>query len=53
MLAPVVAERYGKTQLNCFQAFSGRGAWIRTELAGDRVKLSGQAVSVIEGTFKL
>ncbi|MEO9969453.1 MAG: PhzF family phenazine biosynthesis protein [Hyphomonadaceae bacterium] len=53
MLAPVVAERYTKTSLKCFQAFAGRGAWIGTELVGDRVKLSGQAVTVIEGKFTL
>ena len=53
MLAPVVAPRFGKAKLNCFQAFAGRGAWIGTELMNDRVKLSGQAVSVIEGTLTL
>lgn len=53
MLAPVVATRFGKTKLACFQAYAGRGAWIGTELIGERVKLSGQAVSVIEGTFTL
>ena len=53
MLAPIVAERFGKTKLICFQAYAGRGAWIGTELDGDRVKLSGQAVSVIEGKFTL
>lgn len=53
MLAPVIAERYANTSLKCFQAFEGRGAWIGTELLGDRVKLSGHAVTVIEGKFKL
>ena len=53
MLAPVIAARFGKTRLNCFQAYAGRGAWIGTELAGARVKLSGQAVTVIEGVFRV
>ncbi len=53
MLAPVIAERFGKTALNCYQAYAGRGAWIGTELIGDRVKLSGQAVTVITGEFTL
>ena len=53
MLAPVVALMAGKTRLNCFQAYAGRGGWIGTELIGDRVKLSGQAVTVIEGTLRL
>ncbi len=53
MLAPVIAERFGHTKLTCYQAYAGRGAWIGTELAGTRVKLSGQAVTVIEGVFRL
>lgn len=53
MLAPVLAALTGKTQLKCFQAYAGRGAWVGTELAGARVKLSGQAVTMIEGTFRL
>ena len=53
MLAPVAAGRFGKTVLNCYQACAGRGAWIGTELMDNRVKLSGQAVSVIEGSFTL
>ena len=53
MLAPAVAAVSGKTRLNCFQAYAGRGAWIGTELVGDRVNLSGQAVTVIEGVFRI
>lgn len=53
MVAPLGADVLGKTRLKCFQAYPGRGAWIGTELAGDRVKLSGQAVTVIEGQFTL
>jgi len=53
MLVPVVATLSGKTALSCYQAYAGRGARIDTELVGDRGKLSGQAVTVIEGTFRL
>ena len=53
MLAPVIAARFGNTKLNCFQAYAGRGAWIGTEVISGRVKLSGQAVTVIEGMFRL
>lgn len=52
MLAPVIAERFGKANLKCFQDYAGRGAWIGTELVGERVKLSGQSISVIEGVFR-
>ena len=53
MLSAVVAHRTGQTRLSCFQAYPGRGGRIGTELVGDRVKLSGDAVTVIEGRFKL
>ena len=53
ILAPVMAEVSGQKSLKCFQAYAGRGAWVGTELVGERVKLSGQAVTVIEGQFTL
>ncbi|MEO1100795.1 MAG: PhzF family phenazine biosynthesis protein [Pseudomonadota bacterium] len=53
MLAAVMAPKLGKSALDCFQAYPGRGAYIGAELAGDRVKLRGQAVTVIEGVFRL
>lgn len=39
--------------IDCFQAFPGRGARIGVELVGDRVKLRGHSVTVIEGVFRL
>lgn len=51
IIAPFFSERLNKTELNCFQAYPGRGAHIATRLAGDRVKLIGRARTVIEGTF--
>jgi len=53
MLAPLMADRLGRDELSCFQAYPGRGAWIGTALSGDRVILTGRAVTVIEGTFRL
>ncbi|MEZ5946161.1 MAG: PhzF family phenazine biosynthesis protein [Hyphomonas sp.] len=53
MLARVMSQRFGKTFLRCFQAYPGRGGFIDTRLEGDRVKLIGRAVTVIEGRFRL
>ena len=53
MLARVMSERFGKSELKCYQAYPGRGAFIDTKLAGDRVKLIGTSVTVIEGSFTL
>lgn len=53
MLAPVMAEVTGKTSLSCFQAYPSRGAHIETEIVGDRVKITGSAVTVIKGTFRV
>jgi PhzF family phenazine biosynthesis protein len=40
------AEKLGKTEMTAYQA-SARGGTVRVRLAGDRVKLSGQAVTVL------
>ena len=53
LIAPIVAHLTGKLTANCYQAYPGRGAFIETELIGDRVKLRGQSVTVIEGTFRI
>ncbi|WP_084399278.1 PhzF family phenazine biosynthesis protein [Henriciella aquimarina] len=52
IVAAIMGARLNKP-LDCFQAYPGRGARIGAELAGDRVKLRGDAVTVIEGTFTL
>ncbi len=51
-LAPYWAARLGKTALKGFQA-SRRGGEVGCELQGDRVLLSGQACTVLEGTLRL
>jgi len=53
MVSPLMSRQLGKEKLSCFQAYPGRGAWVGTELSGDRVKLSGTSVTVIEGQFHL
>ncbi|HZD78192.1 MAG TPA: PhzF family phenazine biosynthesis protein [Acidobacteriaceae bacterium] len=47
-LAPYWIERLGKSEIVAYQA-SARGGWLRLRLAGDRVKLRGQAVTTLRG----
>ncbi|TWU39488.1 PhzF family phenazine biosynthesis protein [Novipirellula artificiosorum] len=47
-LAPYWSEELGKTSLVGYQA-SARGGAVRCEVAGDRVLLTGTAVTVLEG----
>jgi PhzF family phenazine biosynthesis protein len=47
-LAPYWAEQLGTTKLVGYQA-SRRGGTVHCEVSGDRVKLSGTAVTVLEG----
>ena len=49
-LAPYWGSKLNKTAMVGFQA-SPRGGSVRVELAGDRVKLSGGAVTVYRGTL--
>ncbi len=47
-LAPYWADRLGKPSLVGYQA-SARGGTVRCEVVGDRVHLTGTAVTVLEG----
>jgi len=47
-LTPFWSERLGRAEMTAYQA-SPRGGVIRVRLAGDRVKLAGQAVTVLRG----
>lgn len=47
-LAPYWSERLGKKEFLAYQA-SSRGGTVRVRLAGDRVGLGGQAVTVMRG----
>jgi predicted PhzF superfamily epimerase YddE/YHI9 len=46
-LTPYWAEKLGKTEMTAYQA-SVRGGTVRVRLAGERVRLSGQAVTVMK-----
>ncbi|WP_437638481.1 PhzF family phenazine biosynthesis protein [Sorangium sp. So ce854] len=50
-LTPFWAARLGKTEMVAYQA-SARGGVVRVRLRGDRVDLSGQAVTVMEGELR-
>jgi PhzF family phenazine biosynthesis protein len=47
-LAPFWSERLGRTALTGFQA-SARGGLVRTRVRGERVLLTGDAVTVVDG----
>ncbi len=47
-LTPYWCERLGRTELTGYQA-SSRGGLVRVALRGDRVRLSGHAVTTIDG----
>jgi len=47
-LTPFWSERLKQTEMTAYQA-SSRGGVIRVRLAGDRVMLAGQAVTVLRG----
>ena len=47
-LAPYWSKKLGKTRMTGYQA-SQRGGTVRVEVGADRVKLSGQAVTVFRG----
>ncbi len=50
VLAPYWAAKLGRARLVGFQA-SRRGGVVRVQAAGERVLLSGQAVTVLRGTL--
>jgi PhzF family phenazine biosynthesis protein len=49
-LAPYWASKLGQEQFVAYQA-SARGGTLRIQLAGDRVRLAGQAVTVLSGSL--
>ncbi|MCC7433609.1 MAG: PhzF family phenazine biosynthesis protein [Methanoregulaceae archaeon] len=51
-LSPFWCAKLGKTELLGYQA-SARGGYVRTEMRGERVQLSGKAITVVEGTLCL
>lgn len=53
ILAPLYAAKLGREHLQFHQAYPGRGGDVGAELKGDRVLLSGGAVTVIESRLRL
>ena len=53
ILTPLFAQRLGRDRLRFHQAFPGRGGDMEGEMAGDRVLLSGRAVTVMESRLRL
>jgi len=47
-LGPYWAAKLGKAELTGYQA-SARGGWVKVAVAGARVKLDGQAVTIVRG----
>jgi PhzF family phenazine biosynthesis protein len=53
ILSPLFSQKLGRASLKFHQAYPGRGGDLECELAGDRVKLRGSAVTVLEGLLRL
>ena len=51
-LAPYWADRIGRKSLVGYQA-SPRGGVVHCEVADDRVRLTGQAITILEGTLRI
>jgi predicted PhzF superfamily epimerase YddE/YHI9 len=53
MLSPLFGEKLGRQRLRFHQAYPGRGGDIDCEHAGERVRLRGGAVTVLEAQLRL
>ena len=53
ILAPVWAAKLGRLELDFHQAYPGRGGELRCRVAGERVMIEGQALTVIESRLRL
>jgi len=53
ILAPLYAEKLGRSVVRFHQAYPGRGGDLETELRGERVVLSGKAITVMESRLRL
>jgi PhzF family phenazine biosynthesis protein len=52
-LAPLMAGKLGRNRLSFHQAYPGRGGDLEVELVGDRARLRGRAVTVVESRLRL
>jgi PhzF family phenazine biosynthesis protein len=53
ILAPLFAEKLGRSRLAFHQAYPGRGGDLVCEARGERVGLGGQAVTVVDSRLRL
>ncbi len=53
ILAPLYAQKLGRNAVKFHQAYPRRGGDLETELQGDRVLLSGGAVTILEGVLRI
>ena len=53
ILAPVWAAKLGRLAMDYHQAYPGRGADLHCQVAGERVLIGGQAVTVMESRLRL
>ena len=53
MLSPLFAQKLGRPALRFHQAYPGRGGDLDCEHTGERVKLRGQAVTVLESRLRV
>jgi predicted PhzF superfamily epimerase YddE/YHI9 len=52
ILAPLFADKLGRERLSFHQAYPGRGGDLVCELAGERVLISGRAVTIAESRLR-
>lgn len=53
ILAPLFADKLGRATVRFHQAYPGRGGDMECEVAGDRVRIRGAALTIIEGRLRL
>ena len=53
VLAPLFADKLGRSTIRFHQAYPGRGADMECEVVGDRVLIRGQAITVVESRLRL
>jgi predicted PhzF superfamily epimerase YddE/YHI9 len=53
ILTPLFADKLGRARVKFLQAYPGRGGDLDCELAGERVLLRGQAVTVLDGKLRV
>ena len=53
ILAPLYAQKLGRPAVQFHQAYPGRGGDLDTELKGERVMLSGGAVTILESVLRI